>query len=87
MEPLSKSRNYIVGESYAIVPESEYSPNRHLYTCQKKPQIEPLICTKASVGMDVSGHSDSYSYALKGVSDLTVKCDEDWVVRRQVSVG
>ena len=82
VEFVQKSQNVRIYESYVAVPESELSPNRHLYTASKKPMMKPLMCSRSTNGIYAMGPSDPYSYVLKGVSELSQKGDEDWVIRR-----
>ena len=82
LEVSIQSRNYPLVDSYALVPELDLSPNRHLYTCRKKPTTAPLVCSRVASGDAFHGIDDDYSYAMTSVADLSVKCDEDWVVRR-----
>ena len=80
----SLSRNVCVDESYVAVPLSELDPNKHLYTCSRKPVIDPLVCTRTldeKLPPEI-GPQDEFSYAIRGVCDLSLKCDSDWIFRR-----
>ena len=82
VEFTQRSQNVRIYESSIAVPEAELSPNRHLYTATKRVAVDPLVCSRATDGIYALGPSDPYSYALKGVFELSQKTDDDWVIRR-----
>ena len=70
-----------VDESYIPFAPSQFTSNRHLYTCSKPIKTEPLMVSDSGLSLD-QPFSESFPYAMKSVYDLSAKCSEDWVARR-----
>ena len=80
MKPWSK--NLPADDSTLPIPACERSLNRHLYTCKKSVKSEALVLS-ASGGAAIETTDDpEYPYAMRGVFDITAKCEQDWCCRR-----